>query len=170
MTLTRENPTIEKLYEKIRKWTKLRLQSMILTIANTRFFTFHLDLRVKVPQNVAHEYPLHHVTYAPAKFEVARKCIYKKHIIWPMTLTLRSRLQEMLPSTLCIMWHMHLQSLKFLCLTLIRKRCIYKKIHYLYFDLDLGAKVILTLANIALSSTSCDLYTSAIILLLCPRV
>ena len=31
-----------------------------------------LDLLVKVTQNVA-QYPLHHVTYAPAKFEVATK-------------------------------------------------------------------------------------------------
>ena len=31
---------------------------------------FDLDLGVKVTQNVA-QYPLHHVTYAPAKFEVA---------------------------------------------------------------------------------------------------
>ena len=31
---------------------------------------FDLDLGVKVTQNVA-KYPLHHVTYAPAKFEVA---------------------------------------------------------------------------------------------------
>ena len=31
---------------------------------------FDLDLGVKVTQNVA-QYPLHHVTYAPVKFEVA---------------------------------------------------------------------------------------------------
>ena len=34
------------------------------------FFTFDLYLGVKGTQNVAH-YPLHHVTYAPAKFEDA---------------------------------------------------------------------------------------------------
>ena len=34
------------------------------------FFTFHLDLGVKVTQNVAQN-PLQYVTYAPAKFEVA---------------------------------------------------------------------------------------------------
>ena len=33
--------------------------------------TFDLDLGVKVMQNVAH-YPLHHVTYAATKCEVAR--------------------------------------------------------------------------------------------------
>ena len=32
---------------------------------------FDLDLGVKVTQNVA-QYPLHHVTYAATKFEVAR--------------------------------------------------------------------------------------------------
>ena len=31
---------------------------------------FDLDFEVKVKQNVS-QYPLHHVTYAPAKFEVA---------------------------------------------------------------------------------------------------
>ena len=31
---------------------------------------FDLDFGAKVTQNVA-QYPLHHVTYAPAKFEVA---------------------------------------------------------------------------------------------------
>ena len=31
---------------------------------------FDLDLGVKITQNVA-QYPLHHVTYAPAKFPVA---------------------------------------------------------------------------------------------------
>ena len=34
------------------------------------YSTFDLDLGVKVTQNVA-QYPLHHVTYSPAKFEVA---------------------------------------------------------------------------------------------------
>ena len=39
---------------------------------------YDLALGVKVTQNVA-QYPPHHVTYAPAKFEVAmRRCIYKK--------------------------------------------------------------------------------------------
>ena len=33
-------------------------------------FTFDLYIGVKVTQNFA-KYPLHHVTYAPAKFEVA---------------------------------------------------------------------------------------------------
>ena len=32
--------------------------------------TFDLDLGVKVTRNVA-QYPLHHVTYSPTKFEVA---------------------------------------------------------------------------------------------------
>ena len=34
------------------------------------FFTFDLDLRVKVAQNVT-QYPLHHVTYLGTKFKVA---------------------------------------------------------------------------------------------------
>ena len=40
------------------------------TIANTGFFTFDLDLGVMVTQNVA-EYPLHHMTHGPGKFELA---------------------------------------------------------------------------------------------------
>ena len=32
---------------------------------------FDLDLEVKVTQNVA-QYPQHHVTYAPAKFDIAK--------------------------------------------------------------------------------------------------
>ena len=39
-------------------------------MTNTRFFTFHLDLRVKVTQNVAQN-TLHYWTYDSAKFEVA---------------------------------------------------------------------------------------------------
>ena len=34
------------------------------------YLTFDLDLGVKVTQNVT-QYPLHHVIYAPTKFEVA---------------------------------------------------------------------------------------------------
>ena len=39
-------------------------------IAKAYFFTFDLDLKVMVTQNVA-QYPPHNVTYAPAKFAVA---------------------------------------------------------------------------------------------------
>ena len=65
---------------------------------------FDLDPKVKVTWNAA-QYPLHHVAYAAAKFDVAiRRCIYKKiHYL------------EMLASTLYIMWPMHLWSLKLLC-------------------------------------------------------
>ena len=73
-------------------------------------------------QNVT-QYPWHHVTYAQAKFEVATmKSLWgdaftRKCIIWPLTLTLGSRSHEMSPSTLYIMWSMHLQSFKLLCPT-----------------------------------------------------
>ena len=61
--------------------------------------------------NVAH-YPLHHVTYAPTKFEVATSkdwgedVFTRKYIIWPLTLTVGPRSHKMLPTTLCIMWPM----------------------------------------------------------------
>ena len=50
-------------------------------MANPRFFTFDLDLEAMVTQN-----PPHHVTYAPAKFEVATSNSYgdaftRKYII-----------------------------------------------------------------------------------------
>ena len=35
-----------------------------------QYLTFDLDLGVKVTRNVA-QYPLHHVTFSPTKFEVA---------------------------------------------------------------------------------------------------
>ena len=76
---------------------------------------------VKVTWNVA-QYPLHYLTYmyryTAAKFEVAtsnglgRDAFTRKYIIW--TLTLRSRSQKMLTSTLYIMWPMQLQNLKLL--------------------------------------------------------
>ena len=83
------------------------------------YLTFDLDLGVKVTQNVT-QYPQHHVTYAQAKFEVATSkslwgdAFTGKDIIWPLTLTLGSRSHEMSPSTLYIMWSMHLQSLRLL--------------------------------------------------------
>ena len=47
-----------------------RLRSTVHYRIYPFFFIFDLDLRVKVTQNIA-QYLLHHVTYAPAKFEVA---------------------------------------------------------------------------------------------------
>ena len=43
---------------------------ILYTIANTRFFTFDLELGLKVTQNVA-LYPLHHKTFTPANIAVA---------------------------------------------------------------------------------------------------
>ena len=83
------------------------------------YWTFDLELGVKVTQNIT-QYPQHHVTYAQAKFEVAtfkslwEDAFTRKYIIWPLTLTLGLRSHIMSPSTLYIMWSMHLQSLKLL--------------------------------------------------------
>ena len=80
---------------------------------------FDLDLGVKVTRNIA-QYPLLHVTYARAKFEVATSkslwgdAFTRNNIIRPLTLTLGSRSHEMSPSTLYIMWSIHLQSFKLL--------------------------------------------------------
>ena len=64
------------------------------------------DLWVKVTLNIA-QYPLHH---AATKYKVATSngTFTRKHIIWPWPS------QEMLRSTLYIMWPMQLQSLKLL--------------------------------------------------------
>ena len=57
-----------------------------------QYLTFDLDLEVKATQEVA-LYPLHHVTYAHAKFKVAVSsglggdAFTRKYIIRPLTLT-----------------------------------------------------------------------------------
>ena len=56
-------------------------------------------------RNIA-QYPLHHMTYAPAKFEVAMFNSLGGNAftrVFDLTLTPRSRSHEMLPSTLDIM-------------------------------------------------------------------
>ena len=77
------------------------------------FFTFDLYLGVKVTQNVAQEYHLYHVTYAPANFEVATSTGLGDALfdLDPVT--------QMLLSTLRITWPIctYLQSLKLLCQT-----------------------------------------------------
>ena len=84
--------------------------------------TFDLDPKFKVIWSVA-QYPLHYVTYAPAKFQVAISnslgggAFTRKYNIWPLTLTLGSRSHETWYSSVYIKWPMHLQSLKLLCPT-----------------------------------------------------
>ena len=78
------------------------------------FFTCDLYLGVKVTQNVA-QYPLHCVTYAPAKFEVAMSTIKEEMYLQENTLyDLDLGSHKMLPSTLHIMLSTHLQNLKLL--------------------------------------------------------
>ena len=66
---------------------------------------FDLDVGANVTRNVA-QYFLHHVTYAPARFDVAtcegfgRRCIYKKML--HLTFSLGPRSHE-ISSTLYIM-------------------------------------------------------------------
>ena len=75
----------------------------------------YLTFAVKATRNFA-QYPLHHVTYTTAKFEVATSnslvgdTFTRKYIIWPLTLSLVSMPYETLPSTLYIMWPMTLTS------------------------------------------------------------
>ena len=96
--------------------SKLDQQSMV---HHHKLSLFYLYLGVKVTQNVA-QYPLHHVTYAPAKFEVAMSnslgdAFTRKYKMLPCTLhatakfevaTCKMHLQE---STLFELDLMHLQ-------------------------------------------------------------
>ena len=104
--------------------------------------TFY-DLEVKVTQNVAQYHP-HHVTYAPANFEVAMSnglgedAFTRKYIIWPRLQGQGHMKCCLVPSTscylcICKIWSCYFQ--KFM------RRCVCKKIHYLTFDLGLGVKV-----------------------------
>ena len=65
-----------------------------------------------------------------------RRCIYKK--IHYLTLTLGLRSYEVLPSTLYIMWPIHLQSLKVLCPRVKEEMHLQENT---LFDLDLWVKV-----------------------------
>ena len=90
-------------------------------------FTFDIDFRSGTTQNVA-QYPLHHMTYAPSKFEVAMSNGLGGNAFTRNTwfdLNPRSRSHEALPSTLCDLctckvWSYYGQRLR---------RCI-KKIHW----------------------------------------
>ena len=86
-------------------------------------------------------YPLHHVTYAPAKFEVAmsnslgRDEFTREYLIWPLTLTLLTVKCCPVPSSSCDLcrckvWSCYVQQ--------FGRRCIYKKIQYL--TLTLGSR------------------------------
>ena len=88
---------------------------------------YDLDLVVKVTQNFI-QYSPNHMTYAPAKFEVATSNslgedgFTRKYIIWGHTKCCP------VPSTSCDLctckhWSCYFQW--------FRRRCIYKKIHYL---------------------------------------
>ena len=115
---------------------------------------YDLDLGVKVTQNVAQYHP-HHVTYAPVNFEVAMSngsgedSFTRKYIIWPWGIWPWPQDQShmkccLVPSTSCDLctgkiWSCYFQN--------IMRRCVFKKIHYLTFDLDLGVKVTQNIAQ-----------------------
>ena len=100
-----------------------------------------LTLAVKVTRNFA-QCPLHHVTYSATKFEVATsKCLggdafTRKFNIWPWPWGKGHTKCCPVPSTSCDLLTYKVWS----CYVLpFRRRYIYKKIHYLTFDL--GVKV-----------------------------
>ena len=105
---------------------------------------YDLDLGVKVTQNVAQYHP-HHVTYAPVNFEVAMSngsgedSFTWKYIIWPWGIWPWPQGHMkccLVPSTSC-----DICTGKSCYFQNIMSRCVFKKIHYLTFDLDLGVKV-----------------------------
>ena len=104
---------------------------------------FDPDLRVKVTRNVA-QCPLHHVTYAPTEFEVTTskdlggEAYTRKFNIWPWPWGQGHTKYCPVPSTSCDLFSYKVCS----CYVKRgRRRCIYKKIQYLTFDLNLGVKV-----------------------------
>ena len=128
-----------------------------------QYLTFDLDLGVKVTQNVA-QYPLHHVTYPATKFEVARcNCLggdtfTRKYIIWSLTLGHTKCCPVTLTS--CDLFSYKVWSCY---VKRFRRRCIYKKIQYLTFDL--GVKVTQNVAqyplhHVTYSSTKFEVATS----------
>ena len=95
---------------------------------------FDHDLGVKVTQNVA-QYPLHHVTYAPAKFDIATSHGWGEDAFTRKYINGHTKCCPV-PSTACdlctyTVWSYYVKS--------FRRRRIYKKIQYL--TLDIGVKV-----------------------------
>ena len=84
----------------------------------------------KVPTRNVDQYPLHHMTYAPAKFEASMSSGIGGNAltrnIW-FDLDTRSRSHEALPSTSCDLCTCKLWS----CYDQWLRRCITKKIHWL---------------------------------------
>ena len=128
---------------------------------------YSIDLVVKVTQNVV-QYPPNHMTYASAKFEGAttdslgEDGFTRNKIIWPWHWGQGHTKCCPVPSTSCDLctgkiWSCYFQ--KFM------RRCIYKKIHYLTFDLDLGVKVTRNITQYSLhhviyASTKFEVATS----------
>ena len=94
---------------------------------------YDLDLVAKVTQNVV-QYPPNHMTYSPAKFEVAtsnslgKDGFTRKYIIWPWPLGQGHTKCCPVPSTSCDLCTWELLSCY---VQWFRRRCIYKIIHYL---------------------------------------
>ena len=110
------------------------------------------------PQKVA-KYPLHHLTYAPAKFEAAMSnCLGGNAFtrnIW-YDLDARSRSHEALPSTSCDLCTCKVWS----CYGQWLRRRITEKIHYLI--LTLRSRGSRTHKMLPSTLTSCDLCTSKV--------
>ena len=104
---------------------------------------FDLDLGVKVTRNIV-KFPLHHVIYAPAKFEFAMSNSFggdaftKKIHFWPSTLTLGAGSHKLLSSTStsCILCTP--AKLEVAISNGKRGDALKENIYYLTFDLDFG--------------------------------
>ena len=82
----------------------------------------------------------------------------QENYCWPLTLTLGSRSHKTMSSALYFMWLiMHSKVWSFYIQELMRRR-VYKKMHYLTFDVDSRVNIIKPVVQLV-SSTSCAVCT-----------
>ena len=107
------------------------------------FTTLITHLRNCVMGDTPMVYPLHHMPYSLAKFEVATsnnlgKDAFSRKILfylWPWV-----KIKKALPSSLYIIWPICICKVWVCYVQMLRGRCIYKKIHC-FFTFDLGVKI-----------------------------
>ena len=116
---------------KVKSWNVIRFRKKI------HYLSFKLDLWVA-------QYPLHHVTYSGTKFEVATSnslqgdAFTRKNINDLLPWGQGHKQCCPVPSTSCDLFRYKVWSSY---VWGFRRRCIYKKIHSLTFDLDLWVNV-----------------------------
>ena len=132
-------------------------------IREIHYLTFDLGLGVKVIWIVA-RCLLHHITYVPRKLKVATSnCLGRDAFarntlfdLWPWLWGQAHKNCCSVPSTSCALYTNQIWS----CYVLqFGKRYIYKELHYLTFDVDLGVKAIWNIAQFPLYHVICEVAT-----------